>query len=128
MKVSEYAKSIVMVLAAGLGIFTAAISDGVVSPVEWVNIGISLVAAVGVYLIPNLSSGAAAYAKSIVAFGGAALAALALIVANVANFGVVTPSDWLGVVLAGLGAIGLYIVPNSKAVTPATTKAAAKKA
>lgn len=112
MSIGTYAKSIVLVIAAGIGILTAALSDGVVSPVEFVNIGISIVAAIGAYLIPNMPSGIGAYAKSFVAFGAAALAALATLVASATSFGAVTPSDWLNVLLAGLGAVGLFIVPN----------------
>lgn len=113
MQIGSYAKSIVMVIAAGIGILTAALSDGKVTPVEFVNIGISIVAAIGAYLIPNLSAGVGSYAKSIVAFAGAALAALATIVASATSFGQVTPSDWLNVLLAALAAVGLFIVPNS---------------
>lgn len=112
MKIGSYAKSIVMVIAAGIGILTAALSDGVVSPVEYVTIAISILTAIGAYLIPNMSSGVGAYAKTLVAFGGAAAAALANIVAHAASFSEVSQSDWLNVLLAGLAAVGLFIVPN----------------
>lgn len=120
MRVGQYSKSIVMILASALGIYVAAKSDGVVTPVEYVNIGIGIVTAIGVYLLPNLPSGAAKFTKAFVAFGGAALTALAVIASNAVGWSGVTPNDWLSVVLAGLAAIGLYIIPNTPAV-PAVT-------
>jgi hypothetical protein len=116
MRIGQYAKAIVLVLAAGLSIFVAASTDNVVSPVEYTNIGLGILTAIGVYLIPNLQSGVAKYAKTIVAFGGAAVTALAVVVANAADWNGVTQNDWLGVLLAGLAAIGLFIVPNTSAV------------
>lgn len=121
MQVSKYTKAIVTILAAGLGIFVAANSDGVVTPVEYTSIGIGLLTAITTYLVPNLSSGVAKYAKTIVAFGGAALTALAVIVAHSADWSGVSSNDWLGILLAGLAAIGVYILPNG--VTPAPTPA-----
>lgn len=113
MNIGFYAKSIVMVIAAGLGILTAALTDNVVTPLEFVNIAIAIVAAGGVYLVPNLPLGVAKYAKTLVALIGAALTALVLIIGDATSFAEVTPSNWLAVALAGLAAIGLYIVPNT---------------
>jgi hypothetical protein len=121
MRIGQYAKAIVLVLAAGLSIFVAASTDGVVSPVEYTNIGLGILTAVGVYLIPNLKAGVGKYAKTIVAFGGAALTALAVVVATSADWNGVSQNDWLGVLLAGLAAIGLFIVPNSSAVPAVST-------
>jgi hypothetical protein len=112
MNIGIYAKSIVMIISAGIGILVAALSDNLVSATEYTNIGIAIVTAVGVYLVPNLSAGAAKFAKSIVAFGGAALTALVVVLGNTVGFLDVSSSDWLAVLLAGLAAIGLYIVPN----------------
>lgn len=116
MRVGQYTKAIVMILAAGVGILTAALSDNVVTPVEFVNVAIAILTAVGVYLVPNLPAGPGKVGKFIVALGGAAFTALAVIVANVTGFGDVTTSDWLAVLLAGLAAVGLYIIPNSDAI------------
>lgn len=120
MNVGYYSKTIVTILAAGLGIFTAALSDGVVTPLEIVNIIIALGTAVGVYLIPNLPSGPAKIGKTIVTLAGGALAVLAITVADVTSFSQVSTSDWLAVLLAGLAAIGVYVLPNST-VTSGTT-------
>lgn len=106
-----------MILAAGLGTLTAAITGGhLITPVDYINIAISIVAGVTVYLIPDLSAGVAKYAKTIVAFSGAALMALAVIVSTLSSFGGVTTADWLNVLLAGLAAIGVAILPNEAAV------------
>jgi len=125
MNIGQYAKSIVTVIAAGVGILTAALSDGVVTPVEYVNIAIAIVVAFGVYLVPTLPAGPARIGKTIVAAAGASLSALVIIVAGATGFGAVTTGDWLAVALAGLAAVGVYIVPNiTKAPvteTPAAT-------
>lgn len=120
MRVSQYTKSIVMVLAAGLGIFIAANSDGVVTPLEYTNIFIAIAGAVLVYILPNLSSGPAKYTKTIVAFATAAAQAAAVIVAHSADWSGVTSNDWLSILLAGLAAIGLYILPNTTAAPKVT--------
>lgn len=113
--IGQYAKSIVMIVAAGLGVFAAAITDNVVTPIEYTNIGIATITAIGVYRFPNASQGWAAFTKTFVGIGGAALAALATVVANMTSFGAVTPSDWLGVALAGLAVFGLWVFPNKPA-------------
>jgi cadmium resistance protein CadD (predicted permease) len=124
MQVGKYTKAIVTILAAGLGIFVFSNSDGVVTPVEYVNIGIALLTAVTTYLIPNLTGAVSKYAKTIVAFGGAALTALAILVAHSADWSGVSSNDWLGILLAGLAAIGVYILPNvtTRSVTNITVK------
>lgn len=114
MKVSQYSKSIVMVAAAGLAIFTSANTDGNVSPAELVTIIIAILGAIPVYFIPNLPTGVAKYAKAFVAFGLAAAQAVVLIVATSQDWSGVTSNDWLTVLLAGLAAIGLAIIPNTK--------------
>ena len=116
MNIGAYAKSIVMIIAAGVAILVAALSDNVVSATEGVNVGIAIVTAVGVYLVPNLPAGPARYGKTFVALGGAALTALVAILGGTLGFTDVTASDWLSVALAGLAAIGLYIIPNGPAV------------
>jgi len=113
MNIRHYAKAIGQILAAALVILVAALSDGTISPVEFVNIMIAIVTAAGVYLVPNLDSGIAKYAKAIVSLVGAALAALVLILSPGIGFDQVTLADWLTVLLAALAAIGIGIVPNA---------------
>jgi hypothetical protein len=48
------------------------------------------------------------YAKGIVAF----LAAAATVAVAAISDNTITPAEWLGIVLAGLGAVGVVVVPN----------------
>lgn len=52
-----YTKTIVASLLAGLNLVVAALSDGTISQSEWVNIGLAILAAAGVYKIANASGG-----------------------------------------------------------------------
>ena len=105
--VTTYTKAIVAIAAAALVVLGAALTDNEVTTVELVNIAIAIVTAIGVYLVPNLDDGPRRYAKAIVAFLGAALAALLTVLTDG-----VTASEWITVVLAALGAIGVTILPN----------------
>lgn len=49
----RYAKFIIAGLAAGAVALQAAITDDVVTTAEWVGIGISVLGALGVWLVPN---------------------------------------------------------------------------
>lgn len=48
------------------------------------------------------------YAKAAVAFLGALAAAASVAISD----GVVDPAEWVTIVLAGLTAVGVYVVPN----------------
>ena len=113
MLVSGYSKSILAVIAAGIGILVAALSDDVINATEIVNVVIGIATAVGVYVIPNASVGAAKYLKTIVALVGAGLTALATALGGTLGFENLTTSDWLSVTLAALTAVGVFIVPNT---------------
>ncbi len=113
MNVGHYTKAVVAIIAAAFGILVSALSDNVLSPLEYVNIGIAIVTAFGVYAIPNFPESAAKYLKTGVALAGAALQALVPIVANALGFQEISVSDWLGVALAALAAVGIYALPNT---------------
>ena len=51
------------------------------------------------------------YSKGIVAF----LAAAATVAVAAISDNTITPAEWLGIVLAGLGAVGVVVVPNKPA-------------
>lgn len=108
---TRYTKAIVSILAAALVVIGAALTDNVVSQLELVNIAIATLTAVGVFLIPNLDEGPRRYAKAAVAFLGAALTALVTVLSDG-----VTPSEWIVVALAALGAIGVTVLPNSTTI------------
>lgn len=103
---SKYAKFVAIVIAAVLSAISAAlIGDNVISPQEWVNVAILGVGAAGVFAAPNVPG--AAYTKSVLAV----LAAVLTVLASVIVGGVGT-AEIIQMVLAGLGAVGVYAVPN----------------
>jgi len=114
---AQYAKAIVAIIGAALAVLVTAVNDGVLTPLEMVTVTIAVLTSVGVYLVPNLSSGAQRYAKGAVAFLGAGLAALALVLTGALGWADVSLSDWLTVILAALGGVGVVVVPNA-APTP----------
>jgi len=105
---SKYSKAIVAILAAGLTVLAAALTDGVVVLDERFGIALAIVNAVAVYLVPNLSAGPGRYAKAIVAVVGTALQAAIPLIVN----GSLPASSWLLVLIAALGALSVGIVPN----------------
>ncbi len=113
MRIASYAKEIIAILAAGANTLATALSaHGNLTSLDWINISLSVLGATMVILIPNLPSGAAHYAKSIVAFSTAAATALANVLAQTTGFSHVGGAAWISVFLVGLGAIGLFTVPN----------------
>jgi len=113
MNISAYAKSIIMTIGAGVAVFVAALTDGHITPVEYINIAIAIAGAVLVYIVPNESAGAGKYTKAIIGIATAALTAAATALSGVFNFGDVTASTWSAVGLGVVAAILTYIVPNT---------------
>lgn len=104
---SKYAKFFMAVVATVLsGIVAAMFGDNTISNPEWVNIAIAGVGACAVFAAPNVPG--AAYTKSVLAVLTAGLTVLAS-----AIIGGITPTEWMQVALAGLGAIGVYAIPNT---------------
>ena len=121
MTLNRYTKAILAIIAAVLVVLVSALSDGHVSAIEATNSGIAGVTAVGVYLVPNLASGPGRYLKLVVAVLGAVLAALLTVLTNALGNGI-TPADLITLVLAGIGAAGVGIVPNApQALSPLAT-------
>lgn len=106
---SKYAKAIVAIVAALALAFSAALTDAIVTSSEVASIGIAVLTAVGVYLVPNLPAGPARWLKGIVALVGTALQAAAPLLYG----GSITTSGWLMVLVAALGAVSVGIVPNT---------------
>lgn len=103
---ATYAKFFAAVLATVLsGIVAALYGDNTISNPEWVNIAIAGVGACAVFAAPNVPG--AAYTKAVLAVLTAALTVLAS-----AIIGGVTATEWIQIALAGLGAVGVYAVPN----------------
>lgn len=105
---SRYAKAIVAIVTAAVGVLVTALTDDVVTLVEALGVAIAVVTAVGVYLVPNLSDGVGRYAKGIVAVVGTALQAAVPLVSD----GSIPMSGWLLILLSALGAVSVGIVPN----------------
>lgn len=102
----KYAKFFAIVLAAVLSAISAAlVGDSIISPTEWVNVAILGVGAAAVFAGPNVPG--AKYTKAILAVLAAALTVLASVI-----IGGVSPAEWIQIVLAALGALGVYAVPN----------------
>ena len=107
MNIAHYAKSIMYIGLAVVGVLVTSLTDDVVTQSELINVGIVGVGAVATYLVPNLDAGPAAYLKGAVAFlvaGGVALQSFL-------TDGVST-AEWLQIAVAAFAGIGVVIVPN----------------
>lgn len=103
----RYAKFILAVMATIIsGIVVSLTGDEEITTVEWVNISISGVGACAVFAAPNVPG--AMYTKSILAV----LTACLTLIASFISDGLTT-SEWLQVAIAGMGAVGVWAVPNS---------------
>jgi len=106
----NYAKAVAAVVATVLtGVAAALFGDNNISPVEWVNVAIMAIGACAVFAAPNVPG--AAYTKSVLAALTAGLVVLASVIV-----GGVTNVEWIQIVLAVLGALGVYAVPNKSSV------------
>lgn len=111
--IKPYWKAAVAVLITVLSAVQAALfGDNVISNPEWVNVAIAAVTAAAVFAAPNVPG--ARYTKTILAVLGAALTVLAS-----AIIGGVTPTEWIQIVLAAAGAVGVFAVKNQTAGTVA---------
>jgi hypothetical protein len=104
--IKPYWKAAVAVLITLLSAVQAALfGDNVISNPEWVNIAIAGVTAAAVFAAPNVPG--ARYTKTVLAVLGAALTVLAS-----AIIGGVTYTEWIQIILAAAGAVGVYAVKN----------------
>ena len=112
MNITHYAKSLLYIALAVVGVLITALADDALSVDELVNVVIIGVGAVTVYLVPNLPSGVGRYAKVIVAFIIAGLVALDSFLT-----GGVTMTEWLQIAVAAFAGVGVYVTPNEPART-----------
>jgi hypothetical protein len=111
--VSRYAKAIVAVVATVLTALVPYLTNSNhLTDAEWVNTVIVGLGAVVVYIAPNLPGSWSNYTKSIVAAltTGAALLVSAI---GAGSFGSVPSAEWIQIILAALGTLGVYGVPNA---------------
>jgi small-conductance mechanosensitive channel len=100
-------KPIVTVFTAVVMALIGFLDDHVISSMEWLLITIVALNAITVYITPNLNAGVAKYTKAIIQFASAAVGALILFWSNGVDL-----SEWLQVLVAALGAIGV-VVPTA---------------
>lgn len=112
MNISHYAKAIVYIALAVVGVLVTALTDDVVTMPELVNIAIIGVGAVATYLVPNLPEGPGGFLKAAVAFVAAALVALQSFLTDG-----ITTAEWLQIAVAAFAGIGVYIIPNEPVQT-----------
>lgn len=97
----KFAAQVVMTAAV---VLVAALQDNRVDAAEWINVLIAAASAIAVLGAGELSVGIWRYTKVGVA---ALLAGLMLLASFVSDGGVITGSEWLQVLIAAAGAIGL---------------------
>lgn len=105
-----YAKSLLAVLVTAITAIVAAMTDGAVSNVEWINVGIAAVGAAAVFAAPNVPG--AKYTKAILAV----LAAVLTFFVTAVTDGIST-AEWLQVLVIAAGAVGVFAVPNKPTTT-----------
>lgn len=103
--IETYGKSIAQVIATIIAAIVAAMTgDNVISAQEWVNVAILGVGAAMVFAAPNVPG--ARYTKTVLAVLTAVLTLLASYIT-----GGLTQTEILQMVLAALGALGVYVAP-----------------
>ena len=112
MKLGLYAKAIGGAVAAAGAAAITALSDGNITPTEWVTIAIAFCGSLGaVWAVPNMPAGVAKYAKMIT---GAIVAGLTSLATAYVSGNTLQTTDLLHIGLAVLGSLGIvYVTPNS---------------
>lgn len=101
----NYGKSFAAVAAALISAAVAAMAgDQVIDAVEWVNVAIAGVTSAAVFAAPNVPG--AKYTKSVLAVLGAVLVLLTSFITDG-----ISATEWLQLLLAALGALGVYAAP-----------------
>lgn len=113
MNITHYAKALLYIALAVVGVLVTALADEQLTVDELVNVAIIGVGAITVYLVPNLPSGIGAYAKVIVTFVVAGLVALQSFLTDG-----ITTTEWLQIAVAAFAGIGVYVIPNEPAFVP----------
>lgn len=105
-----YAKFIANLFFVAVSALVAGLLDDRIDTLEWINVGIAVLGAVGVLGAGNLPAGVWAYTKTIVAGATAGLVLLTSLLAD----GNITTAEWLQVALAVGGALGVYAAPGPR--------------
>jgi hypothetical protein len=106
----NYAKMFAQVVATVLAALVASQTGGGVTDVEWIQIATVGVGAAMVFAGPNVPG--ALFTKSVLS-----VLAAVLVVLTSAIVGGISQADIYMMVIAGLGALGVYAVPNTGTTT-----------
>ena len=105
----QYAKWIAAAVGTVLSAAIAALTDNVVTDVEWINIAIAGVGSLAVFTAPNVPG--SLYTKAILAALMAVLQALVSLISDG-----ITAAEWMQLAVAALTALGVYQVVNTEVV------------
>jgi hypothetical protein len=107
----KYSKAVAMVVATILVALVPALAgDNAIDAQEWINVAIVGVGAAAVFAGPNVPG--AKYTKLILA----ALSAVLVLLVSFISDNNISTSEVLQLVVAALGALGVYAVPNKGSV------------
>jgi hypothetical protein len=106
-----YAKSAMAVLVTIISAITAALTDNTIDVTEWINVAIAGAGAAAVFAAPNVPG--SLYTKAVLAVLTAVLTALVSYVSSGLSM-----AEIMQLVVVGLGALGVYAVPNRPAPAP----------
>lgn len=106
---SRYAKAYVAIITALVAGLYAGLTDGL-TLAEGLGVGVLVLNAVLVELVPLAPSGVGHYSKAIIAVLAAAAQA---VIPLVIDGGQISTSGWMLVLLAALGAVSVGITPNA---------------
>lgn len=101
-----YAKSLFAVLVTVVAGIVAAMTDNVITNVEWINVGIAAAGAMAVFAAPNVPG--ARYTKSVLAV----ITAVLVFFTSAVTDGISTPELMQALIVAA-GALGVYAIPNT---------------
>lgn len=105
----RYAKAGAQVAATVLVTLIPYLVAGAITPDAWVNVAIVGVGALAVFAGPNVPG--APVTKVVLATLAAVLVALQSVIS-----GGISTAEWLQLALAAFGALGVYAVPNARAL------------
>lgn len=120
MHVSQYTKTIVGLVVAGLIALQQALDGGSLLFVI-LSVVIAIAAAAATAAFGNTETGVMRYLALIIHVAGVVAQAILAVVGTTLGFSDVSYAQWITVVLQALAATGVVSLPNSKAATPTST-------
>lgn len=106
---AEVAKAIVYMFLGGAGALLPALADNIVTPIETIQALIIFIGLIPVYVLGSN------VAKTVSVAVIAGLQVLANIVSESGNWGDITATAWLTVIITAFAAIGVAVTPNKSA-------------